>query len=89
MAWINSGNTSLITHVFVVSLTQETHFEEGSSERINHQLVVDWKSTRHGSDDHQYIKRMMTHVRRIARCMLCVDREPAAKDVKMMNIRIK
>ena len=32
---------------------------------------------------------MMTHVRRIARCMLCVNREPAAKDIKMMIIEIK
>jgi len=32
---------------------------------------------------------MMTHVRRIARCMLCVDREPAADDIKMINIGIK
>ena len=30
----------------------------------------------------------MTHVQMIARCMLCVDREPAAKDIKMMNIGI-
>jgi hypothetical protein len=36
----------------IVGLTQETHFEEGSSEVIDHQLVVDWKSIR--SDDHQY-----------------------------------
>ena len=27
---------------------------------------------------------MMTHVRKIARCMLCVNREPAAKDIKIM-----
>ena len=32
---------------------------------------------------------MMTYLRRIAKCMLCVDREQAAKDVKMMNIEIK
>ena len=32
---------------------------------------------------------MVTHVRRIARCMLCVDRVQAAKDIKMMNIGIK
>jgi hypothetical protein len=35
------------------------------------------------------MKRMMTHFRRIAMCMLCVDRELAAKDIKMMNIGIK
>ena len=51
--------------------------------------MVDLKSIR--SDDHQYMKKMMTHVRRIARCMLCVDREQAAKDVavKMKNIGLK
>ena len=33
---------------------------------------------------------MITHVRRIARCMLCVDREQSAKDIiKMMDIGIK
>ena len=32
---------------------------------------------------------MMTHVRRIARCTLFVDREPAAKDIKMSRIYIK
>ena len=32
---------------------------------------------------------MATHVRMIARCMLCVDRGPTAKDIKMMNIEIK
>ena len=74
-----------MTNVLIVGLTQETHFEEGSSEWIDHQFVVDWKSIR--SDDHQYMKRMITHLRRIARRMLCVDREPAAKDIKMMNYR--
>ena len=34
----------------------------------------------------EYMKRMMTHVRRIARCMLFVDHEPAAKDIKMIYI---
>ena len=32
----------------------------------------------------------MTHVQRIARCMPCVNREPAVKDIiKTMNMRIK
>ena len=33
--------------------------------------------------------RMTTHVQGIARCMLCVDREPAVKDIKMIYILIK
>ena len=32
VASINFDDTSLITNVMIVSLTQETHFEEGSSE---------------------------------------------------------
>ena len=51
---INFDDTSSIANLFIVGLTQETHFEEGSSERIDHQLVVDWKSIR--SDGHQYMK---------------------------------
>ena len=35
---------SSITNLMVLLLTQETHFEVGSSEWIYHQLVVDWKS---------------------------------------------
>ena len=31
---------------------------------------------------------MMTHVRRIARCMLCVDPERAAKDIRVNMIYI-
>ena len=31
------------------------------------------------------MKIIMTHGRRIARCMLCVDREPAAKDIKIIS----
>ena len=30
-----------------------------------------------------YMKRVMTHVRGVASGMPCVDREPAAKDIKM------
>ena len=32
------------------------------------------------------MKRTMTHVRGSASGMLCVDREPAAKDIKLLNI---
>ena len=32
---------------------------------------------------------MMTHVQRIARCMLCVDPEQAAKDINMIYIGFK
>ena len=35
------------------------------------------------------LEYMTTHVRRIARCMPCVNREPAAKEIKMLNIGIK
>jgi hypothetical protein len=78
--------TSSITNVTVMGLTQETHFEKGTRKFIIHQVVADWKSIR--SDDHTYMKRITTNVRRIARCMPCVDHEPTAKNIKMINIGI-
>ena len=76
--WVNRDNISN-TNVFILGLAQEAHFEEGLSEWIDHQRLVNWKSIR--LDDYQCTKRlgMMTHVRRIARCMPCVGREPTAK----------
>jgi hypothetical protein len=48
---LNFDKISLITtNILIVALTYETHFEEGSSECINHRLVVNWKSI--SSDDH-------------------------------------
>ena len=46
-AWLEDGikfdGSSSITNFMILGLTQETHFEEGSSKWIDHQLVVDWK----------------------------------------------
>jgi hypothetical protein len=39
----------------IVGLTQETHFEEGSSELTDHQFVVGWKYIR--SDDLQLYRK--------------------------------
>ena len=43
MVRLNSDDMSLITNVVIVGLTQVTHFEEGSTEFTDHQVVVDWK----------------------------------------------
>jgi hypothetical protein len=48
-AWlVGRINFDSITNILIVALTYETHFEEGSSECINHRLVVNWKSIRSG-----------------------------------------
>ena len=55
MVRINFDETSSMSDIIIVGLTQETHFEEGSSECINHRCVVNWKSIR--SNYHQYLER--------------------------------
>ena len=55
MTRISFDHTSSITNVLIVALTNETHFEEGSTEWTGHQIVVDWKSI--GSNYHKYLER--------------------------------
>ena len=80
---VKFGDTSITNLSFF--LTQVTHFDEGVTELVNHLAVVDWEWLDHIRSDTIVIinmKRTMTHVRVIASGMLCVDREPATKDIK-------
>ena len=43
MGRINFVDTSSINTNLRLLLTQETHFEEGLSELVNHLAVIDWK----------------------------------------------
>ena len=92
---INFDETSSITDITIVGLTQETHFEEGSREWPCAFIIVRWLTAVleihpfRWSSILECMKRTMTYVRRIARCMPCVNHEPAAKNIEMMNMGIK